>query len=297
MYYEYNENDYQFKITEEDKNTTLPDEYYDIIKNKLPKISNQGKENNCLGQIMATIKYYQELIDNPPSETGINPQEYSPEFIYEERMDKMNKSGMSFNECLKIMIKQGSLPKTDYERYLHYHNEYSRTQNKKKLIENQRYYEEYAKNFCIAGYCYLSTIEQVKHGIFKYGPVFIGLPMYNRENNFWIQNDNETLMGGHAVLLVGWTTKGFILRNSWGTDWGINGYVNFPYSDFGIQYCTYCFTDCETNPNVLRQAAKTHMEKKRRSSIFNKEKIPTPNKSTSSTSSIFSIFSKKKNNR
>lgn len=30
---------------------------------------------------------------------------------------------------------------------------------------------------------------------------------------------------GHAVALVGYTATGFIVRNSWGTDWGDNGYA------------------------------------------------------------------------
>lgn len=30
--------------------------------------------------------------------------------------------------------------------------------------------------------------------------------------------------GGHAVCLVGYNSKGFIIRNSWGTDWGDKGF-------------------------------------------------------------------------
>jgi C1A family cysteine protease len=31
--------------------------------------------------------------------------------------------------------------------------------------------------------------------------------------------------GGHAVTLVGYDAKSFIIRNSWGTDWGENGFA------------------------------------------------------------------------
>lgn len=34
----------------------------------------------------------------------------------------------------------------------------------------------------------------------------------------------ETAGGGHAVALVGYTRERFIVRNSWGTDWGDGGY-------------------------------------------------------------------------
>ena len=41
----------------------------------------------------------------------------------------------------------------------------------------------------------------------------------------------EQLIGGHAVLAVGYDDKiqRFIVRNSWGTGWGIKGYYTMPY--------------------------------------------------------------------
>lgn len=36
--------------------------------------------------------------------------------------------------------------------------------------------------------------------------------------------DQESARGGHAVALVGYTSEYFIVRNSWGTAWGDNGY-------------------------------------------------------------------------
>lgn len=39
----------------------------------------------------------------------------------------------------------------------------------------------------------------------------------------------ESIIGGHAVLCMGYDTLGrFIVRNSWGTDWGIDGHFLMP---------------------------------------------------------------------
>jgi C1A family cysteine protease len=39
-------------------------------------------------------------------------------------------------------------------------------------------------------------------------------------------------MGGHAVLAVGYSDRDqrFIVRNSWGKDWGRAGYFTMPYA-------------------------------------------------------------------
>ncbi len=40
--------------------------------------------------------------------------------------------------------------------------------------------------------------------------------------------------GGHAVAIVGYTSEGFIIQNSWGRDWGAEGFALLPYADFLI---------------------------------------------------------------
>ena len=38
--------------------------------------------------------------------------------------------------------------------------------------------------------------------------------------------------GGHAFALVGYNELGFVLQNSWGTDWGTQGFALLPYEDW-----------------------------------------------------------------
>ncbi|MFH0772349.1 MAG: C1 family peptidase, partial [Candidatus Omnitrophota bacterium] len=41
----------------------------------------------------------------------------------------------------------------------------------------------------------------------------------------------ERAIGGHAVMAVGYnrSTERFIVRNSWGKDWGKDGYCTMPF--------------------------------------------------------------------
>ncbi len=48
-------------------------------------------------------------------------------------------------------------------------------------------------------------------------------------------SSNEAIVGGHAVLAVGYDDRHqwFIVRNSWGNHWGMEGYFTLPYAYLG----------------------------------------------------------------
>jgi hypothetical protein len=43
---------------------------------------------------------------------------------------------------------------------------------------------------------------------------------------------STTYTGGHAFALVGFNDRGFIVQNSWGTEWGASGFAVLTYSDW-----------------------------------------------------------------
>lgn len=73
----------------------------------------------------------------------------------------------------------------------------------------------------------------LKDAIMQYGPVMIALPAKSFDDAFW---RGSQLLGGHAVILVGWDSTGFILKNSWGLSYGYNGYSILPYTEFNLIY-------------------------------------------------------------
>ncbi len=57
-------------------------------------------------------------------------------------------------------------------------------------------------------------------------------PAVAKSGHALMPKPNERIEGGHAVLAVGYddANQWFIVRNSWGTGWGIKGYFTLPYA-------------------------------------------------------------------
>lgn len=83
----------------------------------------------------------------------------------------------------------------------------------------------------------VNSVDAAKYSIVTNGPMMACLMVKSYNDDFW--NGNQ-IYGGHAVTFVGYNKDGFILRNSWGEDFGDKGYVIFPYNKFkkGLEYWT-----------------------------------------------------------
>lgn len=89
----------------------------------------------------------------------------------------------------------------------------------------------------------LATTEQLKTAIYNHGPIWTAIwagaegvdgPFKNYDGGVYDGCADDFVLPNHAVVLVGWDdSKGpngcWRLRNSWGTDWGENGYMWIPY--------------------------------------------------------------------
>lgn len=84
-------------------------------------------------------------------------------------------------------------------------------------------------NFKLREFFRVGTVDSIKKAIVSMFGVVAGMPVYSYDSNFW--KSNGKLLGYHAVSLIGYDKHGLILKNSWGSSWGNNGYSTIPYSD------------------------------------------------------------------
>ena len=92
---------------------------------------------------------------------------------------------------------------------------------------------EEASRFKIDGYAKIRTMETLKRALLVNGPCLICFPVYNHTTKLWKQRKEQEKLGCHAMAVVGYNKKGFIVRNSWGEHWDKDGHCIYPYEDWG----------------------------------------------------------------
>ncbi|MBX2847456.1 MAG: C1 family peptidase [Acidiferrobacterales bacterium] len=54
----------------------------------------------------------------------------------------------------------------------------------------------------------------------------------NRKSSLPTIKQSDQMIGGHAYCIIGYNEEGFIVQNSWGEDWGWNGFALLSYEDW-----------------------------------------------------------------
>lgn len=188
------------------------------LRDYLQEVVDQGYQSTCAAQTAVVMKEFQEKI-----QVDLNKR-LSPQFVYNLRSNYPG-AGMHGRDVMKILTNNGVCREEIYE--------YGKIEPADKIPEEAL---EEGKNYAIAEYARVTTLEGLKQSLVKNGPCYISFPVYNYGSNFWIGKDGEDFVGGHAVAVVGYNKEGFIIRNSWGKDWGNEGYTLYPFKEWGSHW-------------------------------------------------------------
>jgi len=106
------------------------------------------------------------------------------------------------------------------------------------LTEPEREIYELAEKFKAKTYWSVETgLKSLREAIFKNKcPVGTGMrwyrSYYKEDKNGRLPPPDGDNVGGHAISCVGWTKNKLWFRNSWGTDYGKDGYFYIPFGEF-----------------------------------------------------------------
>ena len=196
------------------------------MSDKMPPVGNQGLQQSCVAWAIAyALKSYQEKLELGQQFI------FSPSYIYNQINNGMN-APTYVTDALNVLSEQGvcTLEEMPY-------NETDWTSKPSQVMKDN------AKKFRIDFWRQVNTqdIKEVKAQLAAGYPVIIGAEVtkefasegFDKKAEF-VWKGGGTVSGGHCMLLVGYddSKNAFKVMNSWGKEWGDNGFAWIDYKFF-----------------------------------------------------------------
>jgi len=185
-----------------------------------PPVGDQGQQGSCVGWATAyALRSSLEEVD-----AWDESMLFSPAFVYNQINHGMDK-GSYITDAIDLLAEQGvcSLADMPYDDtdYLTQPN----AEQKSIAYENRA-----DTAFTVSG------VNQIKQAIITNGGAVVGVPVYpdfdmiSEEDPIYDDDSGES-KGNHALCLVGYddSMQAFKFINSWGEDWGLDGYGYISY--------------------------------------------------------------------
>lgn len=214
--------------TEAELESQLPDAI--DLSDRFPVPGDQGSQNSCVGWAIAYgVKSYQEALEYNWSLGSDTPDDilFSPAFIFNQLNGGKN-SGIRIDQALKLLVEQGvaTLATMPYQE-----SDFTSQPTTKAFAE--------AKWFKASSWAALKSTSDIKQALAKGLPVIASMAIFDTFKNLKgsnsLYNTAGTYQGDHAVVIVGYDDNhtgggAFKLMNSYGIEWGDNGFFWVPYT-------------------------------------------------------------------
>jgi C1A family cysteine protease len=202
-------------------------------------ITNQGMSNACVGFSMAD-----GLGEFLAKKQG-RPMDLSPRYIW--NLSRHNDKSLHENTgtwphvAMKMADNLGFALQSDFPM-----PSAAATENEKTFMPlvterpSNDVVAKAKKNRLFKGWKPITSVHAMKKSLAEGMPVVFGIAVYpsiaqaNDTGIIPMPRANEEFEGGHAIVAVGYDNakRQFIIRNSWGTEWGDKGYGYLPYDFF-----------------------------------------------------------------
>jgi len=199
------------------------------LRSNCPPVYDQGDLGSCTGNALAGADQFDQL-----RQDSTNPFTPSRLFIYyEERKIEGtvdSDSGAQIRDGIKVLASEGAPPETDWP--------YDITQF--AVQPPPQAYAD-ALQYKVTSYQrVVQNLAQLKGCLAAGFPFVFGFTVYESFESDEVAASGvvnmpgllEQVVGGHAVMACGYSDaqQRFIVRNSWGEDWGQAGYFTIPYA-------------------------------------------------------------------
>lgn len=191
-----------------------------------PPVEDQGQLGSCTGNALVGALEFLELKDKVPFADLSRLFVYYNERVIEHTVT--SDSGAQIRDGIKTLARQGVCTEKKWPYVI------SRFAQK----PTPPCYKE-AQQHQITSYQRLLTLDEMRACLAEGFPFVFGFTVYEGFESQQVAKTGvvpmpqrgERVVGGHAVVAVGYhdAEKRFVVRNSWGTGWGMKGYFTIPY--------------------------------------------------------------------
>ncbi|HJV33882.1 C1 family peptidase [Geomonas sp.] len=205
--------------------TTLPSQV--DLRPNCPPVEDQGQLGSCTANALVGALEYLEVKDKVKFMNLSRLFVYYNERVIEGTVN--TDSGAMLRDGIKTLAKNGVCSETNWP--------YNIANFTKKPPKGC--YQEGDKHQ-IVSYARLNTLDEMRSTLAEGFPFVFGFSVYESFESAQVAKSGvvnmpeagEKQLGGHAVLAVGYddASKRFLIRNSWGTGWGMKGYFTMPYA-------------------------------------------------------------------
>ncbi len=212
--------------------TSLPTQV--DLRQQCPPIFDQGRIGSCTANAISGAFQFAEMKEQ-------QAQAFMPSrlFIYynERAMEGTvgQDSGAQIRDGIKTVAQQGVCPESEWTY------DPSPFPPNPKLTQKptDQCYADAAQHTVKAYQRIVQNLTIMKGCLAAGYPFVLGFTVYEsfespqvaQTGQAPMPGPNEAVIGGHAVMAVGYddAQQRFIVRNSWGTGWGMQGYFTMPY--------------------------------------------------------------------
>lgn len=200
------------------------------LTSKCPPVYDQGDLGSCTANAIAGAIEFDQMKQGltvfMPSRLFI----YYNERVIEGTVD--SDSGAMIRDGIKSVAQQGVCPETEWP-YVNISTQFS-------VQPTPECYQDALQHKVASYTSVVQNLNQMKGCLASGYPFVFGFSVYDsfmsqqvaQSGHAPLPAPGEQQVGGHAVLAVGYddASQWFIVRNSWGVNWGMQGYFTLPYT-------------------------------------------------------------------
>jgi len=224
-------------LADDDSKNPLPESAN--LQKFAPAVGDQGQQGSCVA--WSSAYGARTILESVRTGQDPNSTRFSPAFLYNQ-IGLNGCDGSYINRAMDFMTRRGSI---SYEKFPYTDQDCSRKPDQQLLQEAAQYKMRGSNRLTVGDRTDQIDLRAIKENLSQGAPVVIGMmvggsymqPMMGQD--VWNPTDEDRSMmgfGGHAQCVVGYDDAkyggAFLIMNSWGPQWGTNGFAWVRYRDF-----------------------------------------------------------------